>query len=72
MNTIAVFKSRTQALSVYHYLQTKKIACVTINTPSRLHLGCGISILFPAAYINEVKTAVDALGAAGFLGFFNK
>ena len=72
MNTIAVFKSRTQALSVYRYLQSKKIACITINTPSRLQLGCGISILFPSAYINEVKTGVNALGASSFLGFFNK
>lgn len=72
MNTIAVFKSRTQALSVYRYLQSKKIACITINTPSRLRLGCGISILFSSAYINEVKTIVKALGATSFLGFYNK
>jgi len=72
MNTIAVFKSRTQALSVYRYLQSKKIACMTINTPSKLRLGCGISILLPDAYVGEVKNAVRELSANTFVGFFHK
>ena len=72
MNTVAVFKSRTQALAVYRYLQSKKIACITVNTPSRLRLGCGISVLFPDEYVGEVKKAVETLSANTFLGFFHK
>ena len=72
MNTIAVFKSRTNALAVYRYLLNRKIACATINTPSRLHLGCGISVVFPSAYQGEVKKAIDVLGIQSFVGFFTK
>lgn len=72
MNTIAVFKSRSHALAVYNYLRTKKIACITINTPSRFHLGCGISIVFDSTKINDLKMAIEVTGASSFIGFFSK
>ena len=72
MNTIAVFRSRSQALGVYRYLQSKKIACITINTPAKFHLGCGISLVFSSSYVNEVKKAVETLGSNSFVGFFAK
>lgn len=72
MNTIAVFKSRSHALAVYNYLRARKIACVTINTPARFHLGCGISIVFHSSQIGEVKRAVEVTGSTGFIGFFSK
>lgn len=72
MNTIAVFKSRSHALAVYNYLRAKKIACITINTPARFRLGCGISIVFNSGQINELKTAIEVTGATSFIGFFAK
>ncbi len=72
MNTLAVFKSRTQALAVYNYLLSQKIACTTISTPARFNLGCGISIVFPSAYADKVKTGISRLNAGSFIGFFAK
>ncbi len=72
MNTIAVFKSRSHALAVYRHLQSKKIVASVINTPSRLHLGCGISVVFPSAYVSIVKNAISALNVDSFVGFFAK
>ncbi len=72
MNTLAVFRSRSQALSVYRYLQDRKIACITVNTPSNLQLGCGISIVFNETYVPAVRDAVNTLSAQSFVGFFRK
>ncbi len=72
MNTIAVFRSRSQAISVYRILTSRKIACITVNAPAKYNVGCGIGIVFSSAYSEQVKNAIKTVHADTFVGFFNK
>ena len=70
MDVLAVFKRRSDAIKVFKALQTKRIACATVSTPSYLRVGCGLSVLLPRGYEEAVKEAVANSGADSFYGFF--
>lgn len=72
MDTIAPFKSRGEALRLYNYLNQRRIASTVINTPRRFGLGCGLSVVFPAAYRNEVESFIRRSGISGLVGFYAK
>lgn len=70
MNTLAVFKSRNEALKLYKSLNEAGIACITLNTPPRLNVGCGLSVAFSSALKDKVNNKIAALQLMTFLGFF--
>ena len=72
MDTLAVFRSRSEALQIYSALRRAGIACSTVNTPSSLKKGCGISIVFPHSYENAVTILVQKTHAASFAGFYKR
>lgn len=72
MDTLASFRSRSEAIKLYNALIMKKIAVTTINTPSAFRIGCGISVVFPASKRNEVNMLIYQLGLSSFVGFFVK
>lgn len=72
MDTLAVFRSRSDALKIYSLLRKRKLACSTVNTPSSLGLGCGISVIFNGAYADLVKQTVLSSGVRSFAGFYRR
>lgn len=70
MNTIAVFRVRSDAIGVYKYLQKSRIACALVSTPSSLKMGCGLSIVFSQTVVARVSEAIQAVRANGFVGYF--
>lgn len=72
MDTVAVYRSRSEALRLANYLNKEKIACTTINIPSYLKLGCGLSVVFDSAYKANVFKANDTYNLRSFAGIFPK
>ncbi len=70
MDTLAVFRSRSDALKISRALTKEKIACATVSTPSALRVGCGLSVVFPRTFVEAVKAAVLRENAASFVGFY--
>jgi hypothetical protein len=72
MDTLAAFKSRSDALTIFRALKQNRIACITVNTPSRLGLGCGISIVINRASAQRLSELVYRYKITSFAGFFNR
>lgn len=72
MDTLAVFRSRSEALKVYKNLLNAKIACSSVATPSYLRMGCGLSVVFNGVYQETVKSIINAVGASSFAGFYRR
>jgi hypothetical protein len=72
MNTLAVFRSRGDALLIYRQMEKRGIAAVTVSTPARLHLGCGLSVLFDGSYSETVRNIISSAGVTNFYGFVPK
>lgn len=72
MDTLAVFRSRSEALKVYKLLQKKRIACATVNTPIYLGVGCGISVVFHNTLTDIVDATIKSLNTNSFIGFYKK
>lgn len=70
MDTLAVFRSRNDALKIYRILTKEKIACATVTTPSNLRLGCGLSVVFPRYLQDRVRQIIDYEYALSFAGFY--
>ncbi len=72
MNTVAVYRTRNEALRLANFFNKEKIACATINIPSYLKLGCGLSVVFDSAYKDKVYRANDMYNLKSFAGIFPK
>ena len=72
MDTLAVFRSRSDALKIYNLLRKQKLACTTVSTPAKLGVGCGISVLFPSFYTEEVRRLITLYSIASFVGFYQR
>ncbi len=70
MNTVAVYRQRSEALRIASYLNKEKIACTTINIPSYLKIGCGLSVVFDGTYKDKVYKANDMYNMKSFAGLF--
>ena len=72
MDTLAVFRSRSEALKIFSLVKKNGIACATVSTPSSLRLGCGIAIVFPHAYRDGVLSFVKTAKTSSFVGFYRR
>lgn len=72
MDTIAVYRSRSDALKLANYLNKERLANTTINTPSSLRIGCGLSVVFSGNYTQDVRKANKTLNLNSFIGFYPK
>ena len=72
MDTLAVFRSRSEALKIYNLLKQNRIACITVSTPMSLGIGCGISVVFNNSVKTIVKNLIDNNHIGTFVGFFSK
>ncbi len=72
MDTLAVFRSRSEALRFFSLLKSKRIACTTVNTPQRIGVGCGVSVVFSSSVLSEVKRLISSSSPSSFVGFYRK
>ena len=72
MDTLAVFRSRSEALLIFKRISNARIACSTVNTPVALGYGCGISIIFHHSQMEKIKLIIQNCHSTSFIGFFNK
>lgn len=72
MDTLAVFRSRSEALKIYNLMRKNRLACSTVSTPARLGVGCGISVVFGSPATDAVKNLIAHNGINSFVGFFRR
>lgn len=70
MDTLASFRSRSEALKFNNALNRQRIAGIVINTPSSLKIGCGLSVVFDSSLKNQVGNIVKQLNLQSFVGFY--
>ena len=68
---LAVFRSRTETLNFASILRSYRIYCTVINTPSKLNVSCGISVLFDKKDEFIAKQIISRRRFDTFAGFFN-
>ncbi len=59
MNTLIPFGSRAEALRLSRLLNARRIANTVINTPRRLGVSCGLSVLFDGINLNVALELVE-------------
>lgn len=72
MDTLAPFRSRSEALKLYNALSRQGIACAAVNTPSYLKIGCGLSVVFNSSYKVQASILISRLNLKTFVGYFSK
>jgi len=72
METLAVFKSRSEALRFLKLLLNENIRSYTINTPSKLRAGCGISVVFNSSDQVKITSIMRQNLFHSFIGFYSK
>ncbi len=72
MNTLIPFKSRAEAIRLSRALSKKRIAHTVINTPRKLGVSCGLSILFYATSLDIVNMTIKELGLTTKQGEFSR
>lgn len=72
MNTLIPFKSRAEAIRLSRALTRKRIAHTVINTPRRLGVSCGLSVLFYATSLEKVNETIGELSLATSQGIFTR
>lgn len=58
MNNIAPFRSRSEALKLSRALNDAHIANIVVNTPRRLGLSCGLSVVFNEKHFDKIKSLI--------------
>lgn len=72
MNYLCAFKSRSEAFRLRRALADSGIASTVINTPRKLGVSCGLSVVFDPRYEYKVRELVSSLVLKTFQGIFPK
>ena len=67
---MAVFRSRTEALTFANILSSYRVPVSVISTPRRLSVSCGICIRFDSRLITIAKDVMLRRKFDTFVGFF--
>ncbi|MBO6262998.1 MAG: DUF3343 domain-containing protein [Clostridia bacterium] len=67
---IAVLKSRTMVYELADALSYGGLQYSIINTPTRAHIGCGLSIKFSCPYKSRVEEICFNRGLSGHVAFY--
>lgn len=67
---IAVFKSRKETMDLKFRMEERGIKCSTVNTPTQLKSGCGISLRFESRGYNLARCFINQSFYQTFLGFY--
>ena len=70
MNNIAPFRSRGDALKLSRALNEEHIANIIVNTPRKLGVSCGLSVVFNEKYAETARRLISEKGLTSSLGIF--
>lgn len=68
---LAVFRSRTEALTFSNLLSSYGVSVSVVNTPRRISVSCGISIKFDVKFQVIASEILARRKFDTFVGFFN-
>jgi len=68
---IAVFRARTETLSLANILRSYNVPFKIVNTPRRLNVSCGISVQFPITARSIAEEILKRRRFDTFAGIFN-
>ncbi|MBO5773975.1 MAG: DUF3343 domain-containing protein [Clostridia bacterium] len=72
MNTLIPFSSRAEAVRLSRALGKKRIAHTVLNTPRKLGVSCGLSVLFYETSLESVQQTINELGLRTMQGIFRR
>jgi|AGTN01.1.fsa_nt_gi Protein of unknown function (DUF3343). len=72
MDTLAPFKSRSEALRLYNSLKELNYAATVIDTPRRQGLSCGLSVVFSSRINVIAEDLINQNKLKSFQGFYLK
>ncbi len=64
--TLAVFRSRSQAMDCYSRIKAAGLGAQLINTPKEAGVGCGLSVKFANAAAGRVKNIIARANYSAF------
>lgn len=67
--TLAVFRSRSQAMDCFSRLKATGVNAQLINTPKEANVGCGLSVKFPRAAASRAKSVISRAKYSAFYGY---
>lgn len=67
--TLAVFRSRSQAVDCLSRLRSLGISAQIINTPQEANVGCGFSVKFQHASASRAKNVISKMNYSAFYGY---
>lgn len=67
--TLAVFRSRSQAMDCMAKMKNFNVAARLINTPKEANVGCGLSIVFPCSSASRAKNLIARANYSSFYGY---
>ena len=67
--TLAVFRSRSQAMHCFSRLKSMGVSVQLINTPKEANVGCGLSLKFPRAAAPVAKKYISRANYSAFYGY---
>lgn len=68
---LAVFRSRTEALTFSSLLSSYGVSVSVINTPRTINVSCGISIKFDVKFKSIANDIIARRKFDTFIGFYN-
>lgn len=69
IETLAVFRSRSQAMDCFTRLKSAGLNVRLINTPKEANVGCGLSVIFPRAVAARAKSIIAKAKYSAFYGY---
>lgn len=69
--TLAVFRSRAQAVDCNLKLHANGINSVLVNTPKEVNIGCGLSVKFTQNMQRRVYAIITKARYSAFYGFYS-
>ena len=67
--TLAVFRSRSQAMDCFSRLRAMGIGAQLINTPKEANVGCGLSLKLSHAAAARAKNVISRAHYSAFYGY---
>ncbi|MCM1546666.1 MAG: DUF3343 domain-containing protein [Clostridiales bacterium] len=67
--TLAIFRSRSQAIDCMNKLRALNIPAQLINTPKEANVGCGLSLRFSVASATRAKSVIAKMRYSSFYGY---
>ena len=67
--TLAVFRSRSQAMDCMTKLKSMGVNAQLINTPKEANVGCGLSVKFAPSVAARAKKFISMANYSAFYGY---